>query len=256
MPFSIGRLLRSCKTAHAPGAPRGASEKRLARRRRTGYPGRVGSRLAVIGGLGALVLMGHALRSALGVAELSPTGVRTAVAALGATGPMLYFGLVFFRQLLAIPAMVILAAGGLCFGALLGGTLGAAGVILSGFAKFGIARWLGRDWARARFGATFPTMDARVDRLGPAVIALSTAHPFGILAPIHWAAGLSSVSFAGFAAAILLGAPVRAFALSMLGASLAAGDQSGLWKVAGVITLAMLVPLASPAVRRRLSLQA
>ena len=86
--------------------------------------------------------------------------------------------------------------------------------------KFWLARWAGRAWFRQHFGEQFRRLEAHVDRLGPVVIGVSTAHPLGILAPFHWGAGLSSIRFAPFALAIVLGAPVRAFAFSALGATI------------------------------------
>ena len=209
-------------------------------------------RLTIVAVLTATILLGHLVRGWVGVEELSPAGVRAAIDALGWHGPLLFFLLVVFRQFLAMPAWLILPAGGLCFGTFVGTALGAAGVVVSGTLKFWIARWVGRDWFRARFGQRFPGLDARVDRLGPLVIGLSTAHPLGILAPFHWGAGLSSLSFAPFVLALVLGAPVRCFALSTLGASLADGRTTEFWIVALVLLPMMVAPLALPTVRRRL----
>ena len=209
-------------------------------------------RLIVLGVLTATLVLGHFVRGWVGVEELSPAGVRDAVQALGWNGPVVFFCLVVFRQLLAMPSWLLLPVGGLCFGAVTGTVLGAAGLVVSGMLKFWIARWLGRDWVRARFGERFRSMDARVDRLGPVVIGLSTAHPMGVLAPFHWGAGLSSLSFAPFALAILLGAPVRCFAFSTLGAALAEGRTAEFWIVALLLLPAMALPLAIPSVRRHL----
>jgi uncharacterized membrane protein YdjX (TVP38/TMEM64 family) len=209
-------------------------------------------RLTIVAVLTTTIVLGHLVRGWVGVEELSPAGVRAAIDALGWHGPVLFFLLVVFRQFLAMPAWLILPAGGLCFGTLAGTTLGAAGVVVSGALKFWIARWVGRDWFRARFSERFPGLDARVDRLGPVIIGLSTAHPLGILAPFHWGAGLSSLSFAPFFVALVLGAPVRCFALSTLGASLADGRTTEFWIVALVLLPLMIAPLALPSVRRRL----
>ena len=209
-------------------------------------------RLVIIAVLAATVVLGHVVRGWVGVDELSPAGVRAAIGAFGWHGPLLFFLLVVFRQFLAMPAWLVLAAGGLCFGTAVGTALGAAGVIVSGALKFWIARWVGRDWFRARFGERFQGLDARVDRLGPVVIGLSTAHPFGILSWFHWGAGLSSLSFAPFVLAIVIGAPVRSFARSTLGASLADGRTTEFWIVALVLLPIMTAPLALPSVRRRL----
>ena len=218
------------------------------------YAEPVQSRVVIVGVLLATVVLGHTLRTAIGVAELSPQGVRAAVTELGPLGPMMFFGLVVFRQVLAIPAVLVLTTGGLCFGVALGTVLGAAGIIVSGAGKFWIARWLGREWARRQFGARFQALDERVDRLGAVVIGLSTAHPLGVLAPFHWAAGLSSLSFTGFATALVLGAPVRAFALSVLGASIADGPPAGFWLAVTGLTIVLLSPLVLPSVRQRFGL--
>ena len=209
-------------------------------------------RLTVLVILAAALVLGHLVRTWIGIDELSPTGIRAAVRELGSLGPALFFCLVVFRQFLAMPAVILLLAGGLCFGALVGTVLGAAGIVVSGALKFGVARWLGREWVRQRFGDRFSRIEERIDRMGPVLIGLSTAHPLGILAPIHWAAGLSSLSFASFVLALVLGAPVRTFALSTFGATLAEGSSAERWTIALVPLAVMLGPLAVPAVRRRL----
>ncbi len=205
-------------------------------------------------GLGAVLgflLLGYLIRDRLGM-ELSPAGVQDAVARLGWSGPFVFFGLVMFRQFLAIPSWLLLPAGGLCFGTALGTALGGGGLFVSGCMKFWVARWAGRAWFRRHFGERFRRLEDRVDRLGPVVIGLSTAHPLGILAPFHWGAGLSSIRFAPFALAIVLGAPVRAFAFSALGATIIDPATPEFRAVCLGLGAVILVPLAIPAVRRRL----
>jgi uncharacterized membrane protein YdjX (TVP38/TMEM64 family) len=184
--------------------------------------------------------------------ELSPAGVREAVARLGWYGPLVFFGLVMFRQFLVIPSWLLLPAGGLCFGTALGTALGGGALAISGCMKFGLARWAGRRWFREHFGEHFRRFETHVDRLGPLVIGLSTAHPLGVLAPFHWGAGLSSIRFAPFALAIVLGAPVRAFAFSALGATIIDPTTPEFRAVFLGLAAVVLVPLAIPAVRRRL----
>jgi uncharacterized membrane protein YdjX (TVP38/TMEM64 family) len=207
--------------------------------------------LVALGIIAAVLLLGYVVRGQLGM-ELSPGGIQDAVARLGWWGPLVFFGLTMFRQFLAIPSLLLLPAGGLCFGTGMGTVLGGGALIASGCMKFALARWLGRDWVRARFGAAFERFGRRVDRLGPVVISLSTAHPLGVMAPFHWGAGLSSISFASFVLAIVLGAPVRAFAYSAFGATLADPTTPEFRWVSLTLTAAVLLPLAFPAVRRRL----
>src|SRR4029450_4230871 len=100
------------------------------------------------------------------------------------------------------------------------------------------------------FGEHFRRFETHVDRLGPLVIGLSTAHPLGVLAPFHWGAGLSSIRFAPFALALVLGAPVRAFAFSALGAPIVDPSTPEFRIVCGGLAVAALVPLPLPAGRR------
>jgi uncharacterized membrane protein YdjX (TVP38/TMEM64 family) len=197
--------------------------------------------------LTGVALAGWTLRTRLGLGT-SAAELQAAVDALGWRGPVLFLSLVTFRQFLALPAALILSVGGLCFGAGLGTVLGAAGIVVSGLGKFGVARSLGRRW----IGARLARLEARVQRLGPTVIGLSTAHPFGILAPFHWAAGLSSLRLAPFALALCLGAPVRAFAYSAFGATLSDPGTVEFQMAAAGLAAAIIVPLAIPGVRARL----
>jgi len=201
--------------------------------------------------VGAVILLGHLVRSHLDM-NLSPAGIQHGVAKLGWYGPLVFFALTTFRQFLAIPSWFILAAGGLCFGTAAGTALGGGALIVSGCLKFGVARWVGREWVREHLGGPFARLERHVDRLGPVVIGLSTAHPLGVLSPFHWAAGLSSIRFAPFAAALVLGAPVRAFAFSAFGAALVDPSAPEFRTVSLGLGALILLPLAIPAVRRRL----
>ena len=199
----------------------------------------------------AVALAAHMLRTHLGI-EFSIAGVQGAVGRLGVYGPPVFFALVTVRQLLGLPSWLILPVGGLCFGTAMGTVLGGLGLIVSGCIKFLIARRLGRAWVRRTFGEAFGRFEARIDRLGPIVVGLSTAHPFGILAPFHWGAGLSSIRFTPFVVALMLGAPVRAFAFSAFGAAiLDPGTPEFRAICIGLGALAVL-PLLFPGVRRKL----
>ena len=201
--------------------------------------------------LGGVLLLGYLVRSHFDM-SLSPGGIQAGVAKLGWYGPLVFFGLTTFRQFLAIPSWFILAAGGLCFGTIGGTVLGGGALILSGCLKFGVARWVGREWVREHFGARFLRFERYIDRLGPVVIGLSTAHPLGVLSPFHWGAGLSSIRFAPFAAALVLGAPVRAFAYSAFGAALVDPGTPEFRSISLGLTALAFLPLAVPGIRRRL----
>jgi uncharacterized membrane protein YdjX (TVP38/TMEM64 family) len=196
--------------------------------------------------LATMSLVGWGLRSHLGLGT-STAEIEAAVQALGWRGPLIFLAIVIFRQILALPAAVVLSVGGLCFGACLGTVLGSAGIVVSGLGKFAIARSVGRRW----LGTRLAHLEGRISRLGPTVIGLSTAHPFGILAPFHWAAGLSSLRPVSFAVALCLGAPVRAFAYSALGATLSDPGTTEFRIAVGAMVAAIAVLLV-PGVRARL----
>lgn len=203
--------------------------------------------LLVVVAMGAT---GSVLRQHLDAGDLTLAGVRALVDGLGWRAPAVFFLVVTFRQFLLLPSILLLSAGGLCFGPLLGAALGASGLLVSASLKFQLARGLGRDWFRGRMGDRGRRLEDRVSRLGPLAIGLSTAHPFGMLAPLHWAAGLSSLPFRGFVSAIAIGAPIRALVLASFGSSLAEGPTGPVLLVGGVAGLVLLLPLASPRLRR------
>ena len=132
----------------------------------------------------------------------------------------------------------------------------AGALIVSGCLKFGVARWVGREWVRVHLSTHAERIERHVDRLGPVLIGVSTAHPLGALGALHWGAGLSSIRIAPFVAALVLGAPVRAFAFSAFGAALVDPAASEFRTISLGFAALVLLPLAVPAVRRRLFVRA
>jgi uncharacterized membrane protein YdjX (TVP38/TMEM64 family) len=204
--------------------------------------------VAVIVLLVAAFATGLHFRGALGD-EISTVGIHAWVGGLGWKGVALFLALVVFRQFMLLPAALVLPVGGLCFGAAAGTALGALGIVLSAAMKFALARTLGRAWIAERPRGR--TLAARIERIGPVAIGISTAHPMGPLSPLHWGAGLTAIPAGAFLAAVTLGAPVRAFAYSFFGAAL---DEGGGGVVTGAVVLlaVALLPLLHPAIRRRI----
>jgi uncharacterized membrane protein YdjX (TVP38/TMEM64 family) len=193
---------------------------------------------------------GQIVRSGMGV-DFSPESIRAWVQALGWKGPAFFLLVVTFRQFLALPSGLLLPVGGLCFGALLGTTLGASGIILSGFFGFGLTRLLGREWAVAHMRG-LAQVERRLASAGAPAVWLMTAHPFGVMTPFHWGAGLTSISLVGFSAALLLGGPVRAATYSFLGSTLLDLGSPRFYVASAVLLAVALLPLAHPGIRRRL----
>ena len=199
----------------------------------------------------ALVLGGRAVRTSLGI-ELEAESIQGAVAALGWKGPAIFVGLVTFRQFLFLPSALVLPAGGVVFGAFEGTLLGALGIVLSAGLKYGLARSLGRDWLRARFGAAVDAFARHAEAAGPLVVGVATAHPIGPMGPIFWGAGFAAVPVFGFLVAVLLAAPVRAFIFSFFGSTLLDPGTPRFWIATIVLLAVALLPLAHPGFRARM----
>jgi len=188
------------------------------------------------------------VRGEIGV-ELRADSLRDWVQGLGLAAPAVYVGLVTFRQFLLLPSLLLLAAGGLVFGATLGTLLGGGGIVLSALLGFTLARTLGREWLRVRMNARLRAIERQSARIGPLVVGVATAHPLGPLTAVHWGAGLASVSFLAFFAVVLVGGPARAFLLSSFGASLVEPRSAQFWLASAALVAALLLPLAHPRVR-------
>ena len=178
--------------------------------------------------------------------------LRAWVESLGWSGPALFVGLVTFRVFLFLPSAVVLSVGGLAFGAVLGTLLGTVGIALSAVMKFSIARGAGRDAVMRLFGDRFVEFEERVERAGVWLVGLITAHPAAPMSSVHWAAGLSSMSFAAFTVAVLVSGPLRAAMYSVLGSSIVELDGRVTLALAAAFLLVALIPLAFPRVRARL----
>ncbi|MCZ6712994.1 MAG: VTT domain-containing protein, partial [Deltaproteobacteria bacterium] len=146
--------------------------------------------------VGAVVL-GRAARQEAGI-EVSAESIQTWVSSLGWHAPALFVGLVTFRIFLLLPSWVVLSAGGLVFGAFLGTVLGGLGVLLSAAMGYGLARGIGRDWVRPRMQARLERHGQSLERVGPLLVGLVTAHPMGPMTVFHWAAGFATVPLLGF----------------------------------------------------------
>jgi len=198
----------------------------------------------------ALIALGRVFASRLGI-EWNATSVRELVVGLGAWGPVLLVGLITFRQVILIPSQVLLVAGGLCFGVAAGTVYGALGLVLSAAILFLIARYAGKEALLARIPDELkPVIDAAGRRAGPALIALGTGYPVGPLSAYHAGAGLTTISFGSFIAAVTLGGLVRGLVYTYFGSALVEGMGGTLLVAGALLALAALLPLASPRARR------
>jgi uncharacterized membrane protein YdjX (TVP38/TMEM64 family) len=212
-------------------------------------PRRVIGILAVL--LVLSLLAGWAVRQQLGV-EFSTRSLQTIVASMGWKAPALFLGLLTFRQFIFLPAIVILPVGGLCFGTTLGTILGATGIVFSALITFTLARNVGGEWLRDLFGHHYAWLEGHIEKAGPPVVGLVTAHPTGPMSALFWGAGFSSMALLPFLLAVTVGGSVRALAYSFLGSTLLVPGSRQFYVAATVLALAAVLPLAHPGLRARL----
>ena len=197
-----------------------------------------------------LVLGGQWLRSHLGL-HPSVDAVRAWADDLGWRAPAAFLTLVIVRQLILLPAVVLLTAGGVIFGGVLGTMLGGTGIIVSGFANFALARRLGDVMVPGEWRPRLRRLTARGSAPVLIFAGLATAHPVGPLLAAHWTAGCSTIATWTFLLVIIPASYARAAALATFGSTLTEwGSAQALFAAALVAVVA--IPLAIPSVRRRL----
>jgi uncharacterized membrane protein YdjX (TVP38/TMEM64 family) len=206
--------------------------------------------ILLLGGVAALIALGRAFAARMGI-DWNPTSVRELVAGLGAWGPVLFVGLMTFRQIILIPSQILFVAGGLCFGVAAGTAYGAVGLVVSGTMLFLIARYVGKEAMLARIPDELkPVIDAAGRRAGPALLALGTGYPVGPITAYHAAAGLTTISLGSFVVAVTVGGVVRGLVYTYFGSALVEGLGGTLLAAGALLLLAALLPLASPRARR------
>lgn len=199
-----------------------------------------------------LVLGGtQLLRRSLGI-EWSAESIQSTVAGFGIWAPVVFVALVCVRQLMALPSVLVLTSAGLLFGAGLGTLLGGVGIALNACVLYGIARFMGRDWVLPRIHARWPQFEIRARTAGPPFLAITTAHPWGVLTPFYFAAGVTGITAPMFLLSVGPAALVRAGLYSYLGANLMDVTGPDFWIATTLLVLAGVVPFAHPGLRRRL----
>ena len=205
--------------------------------------------IALIALVAAGFYAGAVLRADLGI-EWSPQAVQAFVLGLGLKAPLIFVGLVTFRQFFFLTSGVLLTAGGLLFGAALGTLLGGIGIVLSALLLFLLARGMGGEWVRSRLRGRFRSFDRRARTAGPVLVGLMTGPPMGVMTPFHLAAGISGISWLVFLVVVLVAGPIRAATFAYLGANLLDVGSLGFWLASALLVALALLPLAHPKLRR------
>ena len=199
----------------------------------------------------ALLAGGQVLRVRAGL-EYDAASLRAWVAGHGLLAPVIFIAMVACRQFLLLPSALLLPAGGLLFGGLMGSILGAIGLTASAAITFALARGIGGDRVRARVARRFPTLDRYIGSAGPLVVFLTVAYPAGVMTAAFWAAGFSTLPVGPLLLAVAAGGLIRAGSYAFFGATLLDVGSPAFWTATVVLGATLLAPLAHPRLRRYL----
>ncbi len=184
------------------------------------------------------------LRNALGI-DWSTEGVREIVAQAGFWAPTTFILLFVVRLLLVIPSMILLAAGGLLFGAFEGSIYGAIGLTLSGLVNYGIINWAGTRSLQARFSPRLQRLlDLARSPAGVGMLVVMSAYPIGPITFVQLAAAMAGMGIVTYLLAVASGSILRSATFSIFGASIAESD--GLVLAALAMAFAFGLPLLVP----------
>lgn len=201
----------------------------------------------ILGSLLALIVGGSVARNFLGI-ELDATSVRDMVLDTGYWGPLIFILAITFRFLIFVPSIILLTAGGLCFGAVGGTIFGAIGLTLAGLVKYAIVRWAGADALRAQVPPNYRgILDLVRSRTGAGFVALISSYPMGPIGAVQMAAAVSGMYLFTFLIAVGIGSVARSAVFSIFGSRLVEGG--GVWLAGGLIAATVFVPLLFPQTR-------
>ncbi|MEO6028392.1 MAG: hypothetical protein ABIR79_16120 [Candidatus Binatia bacterium] len=198
-----------------------------------------------------LIVGGQWLRAHLGLSP-SVDAVRTWSETMGWQAPVAFLVLVILRQLVLLPAVLLLTAGGVIFGGALGTVLGGTGIIVSGLANFALARRVGDVMVPGEWRARLRRLTARGSAPVLIFAGLATLHPVGPLALAHWTAGTSTLAASAFLLVIIPASYARAAALATFGSTLGDWGSPESLLLAGGLLAVVVIPLGIPALRRRI----
>jgi uncharacterized membrane protein YdjX (TVP38/TMEM64 family) len=193
----------------------------------------------------------------LDLARLDPAAIAERTRALGAFGPIAFFGLFVVQCIVApLPSEPVMMAAGYVYGTGGGFLVGWIGVVVGASVCFLLARALGRPFVERFVSAR--RLDALDDSIGvrgvwPAFLVLLAIRLFAFTSfdVVSYACGLVRLPFAWFAAATALGVVPKVFAFTYLGANASAERPAWLdWTIAiGTLGVVLALPWIARAIR-------
>jgi uncharacterized membrane protein YdjX (TVP38/TMEM64 family) len=197
---------------------------------------RLGPRLR-LAALAAVVVTAFTLVATSG--SLSPDRVRDWVDGFGAAGPIVFIAVSSVLTVCLFPGPLLSAASGLLFGTALGTPVSICAATLGGVLAFSVSRWWAHDAVEELAGPRVQRLRAWIGRRGfrsVLYIRIAPGVPYNL---VNYAAGLTPVPLASFAAATAIGVSPRAFAYTALGGSL-----DDLTRPEALVAIGVLVAMA------------
>jgi uncharacterized membrane protein YdjX (TVP38/TMEM64 family) len=189
----------------------------------SGAPGRRAAlRLAALG-LAVAILVAVVLlvvRPTPGAVRGWVDDVRDWVDGIGPLAPLLFVAVSALLTPLMFPGPLLAGASGLLFGTALGFPVTLTAAVLGASLAFTISRYVAGDAVEHLAGARLQALEALVSRRGFASVFYARVAPGVPYSLVNYAAGLTRIPLAVFAAATALGTAPRAFAYTALGGSI------------------------------------
>jgi uncharacterized membrane protein YdjX (TVP38/TMEM64 family) len=167
----------------------------------------------------AAVLLAAVLLLALS-GSLSVDRVRGWADGYGAAGPLVFVALSASLTVVFFPGPLLAVASGLLFGTAVGTPVSLVAATLGASLAFCLGRWWAHDAVEEIAGPRTRALRAWVGRKGFLAVLYARIAPGMPYNVVNYAAGLTPVRLATFAAATAIGAAPRAFAYTALGGQL------------------------------------
>lgn len=171
--------------------------------------------------------------------SVSVDRVRDAADGHGVLGPLLFVCVSSLLTVAFFPGPVLSGASGLVFGTALGFPISLVSAVLGASLAFSLGRWWAHDAVAELAGPRVAAFREFVGRRGFLAILYARLVPGVPYNAVNYAAGLTPVPLAVFAAATAVGCAPRAFAYTALGGRL---DDLGSWQA--IVALVVLVGMA------------
>jgi uncharacterized membrane protein YdjX (TVP38/TMEM64 family) len=146
--------------------------------------------------------------------------VRDWVDGVGPLAPLAFVAVSSLLTPLMFPGPLLAGASGLLFGTALGFPVTLAGAVLGACLAFSLSRYVAGDAIEQLAGPRLKAIEELVSRRGFVSVLYARIAPGVPYSLVNYAAGLTRIPLAVFAAATAIGTAPRAFAYTALGGSL------------------------------------